>query len=127
MWSTERFAQYWMYPAWPCWYRQRGPGAKPEVVDQVLGGLPFKKYFVMDPVTTLSLPMVVVIYSFSALIRCVPLVGEWYCKRGYGFGYLFRPRKHILHGNAMPSVHPVTQFCVLSGLVAGLWMFVKAR
>jgi dimethylaniline monooxygenase (N-oxide forming) len=78
IWNLERFGQYWLYPSWPCWYRQRGPGAKPEILEQVLEAMPLTKYFDVDPPTILGIPMAVTNYLFSFVVRCLPLVSYWY-------------------------------------------------
>jgi hypothetical protein len=36
IWRFNRYIQYYTFPFWPVFYRQRGLGAKPELVEQVL-------------------------------------------------------------------------------------------
>ena len=38
-----RFLMYWFYPQWSYWYRERGPGAAPDVLDGVLDRFPLRK------------------------------------------------------------------------------------
>jgi dimethylaniline monooxygenase (N-oxide forming) len=104
--NLERFGQYWLYPSWSFFYRQHGPGAKAEVLEQVMKELPLSEYFEIDGLTMLGLPMAVGNLLFSLLIRCIPLVSEWYRTAGLKTGYLFLlPRKHVLHGNHLPPVN----------------------
>ena len=118
IWKLERWGQYWLFPAWPCWYRQRGPCAKPELLEQVLQSMPLTKYFEPDPPTVLGIPMAAVCYSSSVIFRCIPLIGYWYRKAGLWNGfYIIRPRKHILHGNDIPPIPLSIQMLMISGLV----------
>ena len=120
IWNLERFGQYWLYPTWPCWYRQHGPGAKPEVLDQVLKAMPLTRSFDIDPLTILGIPVAVINYSFSFIVRCVPLVSYWYRKAGLGSAelyVLYRPRKHVLHGNDIPPVSLGLQVVTVSLIV----------
>jgi dimethylaniline monooxygenase (N-oxide forming) len=117
IWRLERWGQYWLYPSWPCWYRQRGPGAQPEVLEQVLKSMPLSKYFDPDPPTLLGIPMAIATYSSSVFIRCIPLVSGWYRKAGLWRGlFFFRPRKHILHGNDIPPIPLSVQMLLVSGM-----------
>ncbi|MEZ4451259.1 MAG: hypothetical protein R3B09_17400 [Nannocystaceae bacterium] len=43
--APERRIQYWVYPNWPIWYRQRGPGACPARVESVLAAFPLRTSF----------------------------------------------------------------------------------
>ncbi|OAA60598.1 hypothetical protein SPI_05722 [Niveomyces insectorum RCEF 264] len=36
--------KWWLYPQWPVWYRQRGPGANPTLLQGVLNRVPLWKY-----------------------------------------------------------------------------------
>jgi hypothetical protein len=46
----ERFAQFWVYPSWPCGFRQHGPGARPAALDKCLNMLPLGKAWDADPI-----------------------------------------------------------------------------
>ncbi|CAI6342050.1 unnamed protein product [Periconia digitata] len=36
MWEDGLMIKWWFYPHWPIWYRQRGPGANPKLVSEIL-------------------------------------------------------------------------------------------
>ncbi|KAJ8610363.1 hypothetical protein CTAYLR_003861 [Chrysophaeum taylorii] len=41
--QPRTFIKYWIYPNWAYWYRTRGPGKDPSVVDDVLARFPLKQ------------------------------------------------------------------------------------
>jgi len=38
--SPATWLKYWLYPLWPCWFRLRGPGAKPDTFTTVMDRFP---------------------------------------------------------------------------------------
>ena len=115
--NLQRFLQYWLYPAWPVWFRQQGPRANPEALETVMNSLSFFENFDLDPPNILGFPVAIAMIFFSTLIRCIPFVNTLYSQAGLGAGWpMFRPRKHVLHGNDLPPVNPFLQFFVLAAL-----------
>lgn len=89
--TPERLAQYWMYPGWPLWYRMQGPGARPELVEQVLRALPLRDSFRPDPFNVMALGFSLLQAPIAALVRPRP---------GFGRGWsVAKAKRHILHGN----------------------------
>lgn len=89
--APERLLQYWVYPNWPLWYRMRGPGARPDVVERVLSALPLRQSFAPNPFNLMALVFSLAQAPISAVVRPRPgLRGRWALKA----------KKHLLHGNA---------------------------
>jgi dimethylaniline monooxygenase (N-oxide forming) len=96
-------AKWWFYPGWNVWYRQRGPGAKPEVLRNTLARVPFwqstavTKGFIL--LLFWSFPTYYAQRLISPFIFCVHAVAELlqlrWAKRWGGF---LRPKMFALHG-----------------------------
>ncbi|KAH8046257.1 N,N-dimethylaniline monooxygenase [Aureococcus anophagefferens] len=90
-----KFLQWWYLPSWSCWFRQRGPGAKPETLKAVLdrcepGGGEFgnNDWVVMTVMFFVGLGMSVFNF-FSRLLS----------KPGVFGGYMWnKSRVFVLHG-----------------------------
>ena len=90
-----KFLQWWYLPSWSCWFRQRGPGAKPETLKAVLdrcepGGGEFgnNDWVVMTVMFFVGLGMSVFNF-FSRLLS----------KPGVFGGYMWNKSKvFVLHG-----------------------------
>lgn len=89
--EPERLIQYWLYPNWPLWYRQSGPGARPELVNRVLDAFPLKTSFDPNPFNVMAL-------AFS--LAQAPVSAVLPARSGLDRGWVFKAKKHILHGNA---------------------------
>lgn len=87
--SPERLSQWWVYPSWPIWYRMQGPGARPEVVEQVLAALPLRESFAINPFNAMAL-------GFAALQAPLNLLRP---RAGLGRGWSLKAKRHLLHGN----------------------------
>mmetsp|Transcript_13006 Transcript_13006/g.19470 ORF Transcript_13006/g.19470 Transcript_13006/m.19470 type:complete len:365 (-) Transcript_13006:39-1133(-) len=97
--SPKTWFKFWFYPMWPCWYRLRGPGAKPHVFKVVMDRFPvLKSGFFLDANF--------LIFTIPAIIqKCVInplsyLLSPFKFKTGYsGIVSLFdRAKINILHG-----------------------------
>jgi dimethylaniline monooxygenase (N-oxide forming) len=88
--APSKLIKYWIYPNWPVWYRQRGRGAKPEVLDNMLDSLPLKTSYRPDPFILLALVFSILQWPVNLLLPK---------KAGLGRGWLFKSKKHLLHGN----------------------------
>ncbi|KAI9010602.1 hypothetical protein DFJ74DRAFT_772212 [Hyaloraphidium curvatum] len=86
-----RLFKFFCYPGWPVWYRANGPGARPDVVDRVMNGFPVHSSFLPDPFILMAL-------GFAALQKVLDL----FLPKGAGFEgwWGWRPKRHLLHGNA---------------------------
>ena len=90
-----KFLQWWYLPSWSCWFRQRGPGAKPETLKAVLdrcepGGGEFgnNDWVVMTVMFFVGLGMSV--FNFFSCILSKP---------GVFGGYMWNKSKvFVLHG-----------------------------
>ncbi|KAJ8604584.1 hypothetical protein CTAYLR_007632 [Chrysophaeum taylorii] len=101
--SPSKWLKYWLYPMWPCWYRLKGPGAKPEVFDQVMDRFPvIGSKVLVDPVTlAITIPFSVVQKFFVNTMFF--LFKPFSRLPGYhGFPTLYNKSKlNILHGYKM--------------------------
>ena len=102
--------KYWTYPLWACWFREAGPGAAPDVLDDVLGRFPVKESVAVSrnnsPAPFGVFPMLV-IGAISALLQLAPsLVGLATGKFAPGFtagwGWA-KPKHRVLHRGAAPA------------------------
>lgn len=101
--SPITWLKYWFYPLWPCWYRLRGPGAKPETFHQVMDRFPFYQSRVLSDVVTAAFTT-----PFFPIQKCFVNVATYIFRPllhagGYhGFSTFFdRSKIYILHGNRM--------------------------
>lgn len=94
--------KYLFFPVWPCWYRQRGPGARHDILNSVLKSFPLSSC-AFDPIT----PCVYALYLIQRPITCIvfPLYllfsqREWLKMPIFSF---LIPRKFVLHGTKMET------------------------
>ena len=108
--DPARCFKYWTYPLWACWFREVGPGAAPDVLDDVLGRFPVKASVAVSrnnsPAPFGVFPMLV-IGAISALLQLAPsLVGLATGKFAPGFtagwGWA-KPKHRVLHRGAAPA------------------------
>ncbi|KAJ8600599.1 hypothetical protein CTAYLR_010040 [Chrysophaeum taylorii] len=100
--SPSKWLKYWLYPMWPCWYRLKGPGAKPEVFDQVMDRFPVIGSKVSwTPSRSITIPFSVVQKFFVNTMFF--LFKPFSRLPGYhGFPTLYNKSKlNILHGYKM--------------------------
>lgn len=88
--APERLLQYWLYPNWPLWYRQRGPGARPELVDSVLAAFPLRTSFRPHPFNLAALAFALM---QAPIERLAPP------RSGLGPRWPLRAKRTLLHGN----------------------------
>ena len=88
--QPEKLLQYWLYPSWPLWYRSKGPGAKPELVDSVLSHFPLRRSFAPHPSNVMALGFSLMQAPIGAVLPRLS---------GLGSGWAFKAKKHILHDN----------------------------
>ena len=89
--ALERRIQYWVYPNWPIWYRQRGPGARPGLVEATLAAFPLRTTFRPHPFNLAAL-------AFSAMQA--PIDALTPRRSGLGRGWSLRAKRTLLHDNA---------------------------
>lgn len=100
-WKTPLlFVKFWFMAHYSCWYRQRGPGARPESIREVFDKLPIRKSFPVG----LTLPFYGTQILFMLLSLPLLLVGEiWrratgHKKTGLTPGWLyFKSKYNLLH------------------------------
>lgn len=85
-----RRVQYWMYPNWPVWYRLNGPGARPEVVEQVMAALPLGRAYLPNPFILMAL-------GFS--LMQLPIEALWRPGAGVKGRWAWKSKQRLLHGN----------------------------
>jgi dimethylaniline monooxygenase (N-oxide forming) len=102
--NPVRCFKYWTYPLWACWYRENGPGAAPDVLDDVLDRFPVKTSVAVSrgnsPAPFGVFPMLI-IGIISACLQFAPsLLGLATGKFGLGFtpgwGWA-KPKHRVLH------------------------------
>ncbi|KAI0456767.1 hypothetical protein F5B21DRAFT_124800 [Xylaria acuta] len=94
--------KWWFYPHWSVWYRMNGPGAKPELVSDVLTRVPlgramaitpYSVVFVLWSVSSFYIQRILSVFIFipHAVLTIFGLgdVSRW-------FGWL-RPKQYVLH------------------------------
>jgi len=94
----RKFLQWWYLPTWSCWFRQRGPGAKPETLDVVLdrcepgqGEFGNNDFVVMTVMFFVAMGM-----SVFNFFSCM------FSKPGVFGGYMWNKSKvFVLHGTPM--------------------------
>ncbi|MCA9635180.1 MAG: NAD(P)-binding domain-containing protein [Myxococcales bacterium] len=89
--ALERRIQFWVYPNWPIWYRQRGPGARPELVEATLAAFPLRTSFRPHPFNLAAL-------AFSAMQAPIDALTPQ--RSGLGRGWWLRAKRTLLHDNA---------------------------
>lgn len=89
--TPERLLQYWVYPNWPLWYRKDGPGARPEVVEEVLAGLPVRTTYGANLFNVMAL-------AFS--LAQAPIEAARRPRAGLRGRWALKAKRHLLHGNA---------------------------
>merc|ERR1711937_596186 len=90
VWSFESLMQYLWFPQWHCWFRLKGPNAKPEVLKQVLNTVRWYPDPQMGPVSTvLAMFQRVMNVVASPFAGFIPESGtlhwlykEWFISRG---------------------------------------------
>lgn len=94
--------KWWFVPRWPVWYRQRGPGARPELLKSRLASITLAEDVNFSgPLMVAISCMVLALYAqrFMCLLLFIPhqfaaMLGVRYSKT---FGSLLRPRLYSLH------------------------------
>lgn len=66
MWSPITWLKYWLYPMWPCWFRLRGPGAKPEAFYKVMNRFPLKNSGILVDAMT-----AILVFAIAPAQKCV--------------------------------------------------------
>mmetsp|Transcript_18685 Transcript_18685/g.58766 ORF Transcript_18685/g.58766 Transcript_18685/m.58766 type:complete len:612 (-) Transcript_18685:524-2359(-) len=99
LFSPITFLKYWFYPMWPCWYRLKGPGAKPSTFNVVMDRFPFfKSGVLLDPVALFAAP-IAPIQKFVINI----------------LSYLLHPFKPLTGYSGLSSVFDRSKFYILHG------------
>jgi len=90
-----RFFQFYFLPAWSCWFRQQGPGAKPDSLDTVLDRcLPGSGNMGSLP----PLPLVVAHFVMAAMTAPLNFVSKILSKPGLHGKWLWnRSKVFLLH------------------------------
>lgn len=103
IWSPITWLKYWLYPMWPCWYRLRGPGAKPETFKVVMNRFPFFSSRVLTDVVTATITLPVAPIQKFIFNTLTYFIRPFRRVVGYhGLVTLFdRSKINILHGNNM--------------------------
>jgi len=104
--------KYWLYPTWGFWYRARGPGAKPEVLHDVLKRFPLRKtirsskgtgnaaFFGMHTLAILGIVFALLQRFFTLLILLFP--SDVFRKPGMTpYWVWLKPKHFLLHGNEL--------------------------
>eukprot|EP00632_Arachnochrysis_sp_CCMP2950_P013925 CAMPEP_0185695064 /NCGR_PEP_ID=MMETSP1164-20130828/4287_1 /TAXON_ID=1104430 /ORGANISM="Chrysoreinhardia sp, Strain CCMP2950" /LENGTH=607 /DNA_ID=CAMNT_0028361921 /DNA_START=45 /DNA_END=1868 /DNA_ORIENTATION=- len=89
------WVKYWVYPLWPCWFRLRGPGAKPAQFHAVMNRFPvIGSKVLVDPITlALAMP-----WGFAQKFIVNPALFpfKWLFSRT---SFVAKSKINILHGN----------------------------
>ncbi len=94
--------KWWVYPQWPVWYRQRGPGAKPAALQSILARVPLWKSTAITPGFLLLLVWSIPTFYLQRLLS-VPLfvlhavLGALGVRFREAWGGLLRPKMVVLH------------------------------
>ena len=91
-----RFFQFYFLPGWSCWFRQQGPGAKPETLDTVLDRcLPGSGNMGSLP----PLPLLIAHFVMAAMTAPLNFVSKILSKPGLHGKWLWnRSKVFLLHG-----------------------------
>jgi dimethylaniline monooxygenase (N-oxide forming) len=96
--------KWWLFPQWPVWYRQRGPGAKPIVLQTVLRRVPLWKSTAITPgfillllwsIPTFYIQRLLSLFLFLPHIALTALGLRF----REAWGGLLRPKMVVLHSN----------------------------
>ncbi len=104
IWSKPSlFFRYWVYPNWPCWYRQNGPNANPAVLNNMMDMVPLKSSFMLgDGMFFVILHVSLLIFSFPFFLIFkffhifFPNTDSMRLRRGWLWS---KSKGNILHGN----------------------------
>mmetsp|Transcript_12581 Transcript_12581/g.41223 ORF Transcript_12581/g.41223 Transcript_12581/m.41223 type:complete len:590 (+) Transcript_12581:202-1971(+) len=93
--------KFWLYPLWPCWFRLRGPGAKPDTFDAVMDRFPvYGAKIISDPVTLFIVGPWAIAQKF--LINSLAFPITWGLPGAKRLFALFGKSKvNVLHGNRL--------------------------
>ncbi|GLA66044.1 hypothetical protein AtubIFM55763_003210 [Aspergillus tubingensis] len=95
--------KWWLYPHWGVWYRYRGPGANPSVLNALLTRLSLRNSIALDPLfityliwfvlsTYIQRLLLIFLFVPSALLSAMGV------RFPEAWGGLFRPKRFVLHG-----------------------------
>ena len=99
--EPRSWIKFWFYPSWPCWFRLRGPGAKPETFHKVMNRFPvLESKIITDPIS-----MVIVLpwaMAQKLAINALAFPFTWGLPGANRLMALFNKSKiNILHGNRL--------------------------
>jgi dimethylaniline monooxygenase (N-oxide forming) len=94
-----RFAQYWIYPNWPCWYRKDGVGRDPAALDRALASVDFALGPAV-PLVVLHVLLLALGAPIQALDRVLSPLGRPRGARLRRGWKLRQPKVTLLHGNS---------------------------
>jgi dimethylaniline monooxygenase (N-oxide forming) len=94
--------KWWLYPQWPVWYRQRGPGAQPKLLRDVLARVPLWRSTAITPGFVLLLAWSIPTFYVQRLVSPLLLIPHLILNAlGIRFreawGGLLRPKMVVLH------------------------------
>ncbi|KAH8083867.1 N,N-dimethylaniline monooxygenase [Aureococcus anophagefferens] len=100
-WRPALCVKFLFYPAWPCWYRLRGPGADEAAAMAVLDAFPLAKSLKFTP----FLPLFPVFWGFQRGVNVAAFPFVRGTPGPLRPGWLGATSKHfVLHGNALRFV-----------------------
>jgi dimethylaniline monooxygenase (N-oxide forming) len=96
--------KWWFYPQWSVWYRQRGPGARPEYISHVLDRVRLLRSTKINAGFVLLVGWSIPTYYLQQLLNLVLFVAHVILETlGLSFpkawGGLWRPKLFVLHSN----------------------------
>lgn len=115
-----QMVKHWTFPLWPCFFRMRGPGAKPEACEEVLSkfgpydALAFGPLLLVEVLFTFIMPFVNILsYLFDAVLNAGKRTT---LPRGY---WLRMSKFHFMYGNLRVLDREDFKFMV-GQLIAGI-------
>lgn len=98
--DPARLVRHWTFPLWPCFFRARGPGAKPATCDAVLNKFgPFDALAPM-PFLAIELFFTFVMPFVNAIAYCLNPLIDLGKGRGLPWGYRWRMSKfHFMYSH----------------------------